>query len=101
MRADESGAASDQIAHSDLAGLVAFYHTNVQGSRGETPTGSGATEVAMNRRPWLVPLLAGAAVRLLYLLCFPQREPHADDHFYWLMAQSLATGHGYVINGEP
>jgi hypothetical protein len=55
----------------------------------------------MTRRPWLVPLLAGAVLRLVYLLFFPQRAPLADDHYYWLMAQSLADGHGYVINGEP
>jgi hypothetical protein len=55
----------------------------------------------MMKRPWMVPLLAGVVLRLVYLLFFPQRMPHADDHYYWLMAQSLAHGQGYVVGGQP
>src|SRR5438876_266692 len=55
----------------------------------------------MNRRPWLLPLLVGAAARLIYLFCFAQREPHADDLFYWQAAQSLAQGLGYGDAGGP
>jgi 4-amino-4-deoxy-L-arabinose transferase-like glycosyltransferase len=55
----------------------------------------------MKRRPWLIPVMVAAVVRLIYLLAFPQREPHGDDLYYWQMAQSLAHGDGYVIDGQP
>jgi Dolichyl-phosphate-mannose-protein mannosyltransferase len=55
----------------------------------------------MKRRPWWLPLLVGAALRLIYLCFFPQREPHSDDLFYWQTAQAIADGRGYVAAGLP
>jgi len=65
------------------------------------PPASGESLVRGRLSYVVWPAAAALLVRVLYLIFADQRQPHADDAFYWETAQALAQSGQFAYEGQP